>query len=127
MPYLLLLLSSLIASAVDRAPPPGVALPCRVTHVVDGDTLDVDVTIRIRVRLLDCWAPESNEPGGAESMAHLEQIAAGKKAVLFVPWAEHSKDMFSFGRALGRVWVGKIDLSAAQVEAGHATKTKVKP
>jgi len=29
-----------------------------IERVIDGDTLDVTICRRVRVRLLDCWAPE---------------------------------------------------------------------
>jgi len=41
----------------------------RVTHVVDGDTLDVVVKeTRVRVRILEIDAPEHAQPFGLRSM-----------------------------------------------------------
>ncbi|MBK8916449.1 MAG: hypothetical protein IPM64_17930 [Phycisphaerales bacterium] len=125
-----------------RRPPPGPARPplgltkaCRVVRVVDGDTLDVEVRYQLRVRLLDCWAPESRtkdlteKDRGLASKEHLEQLApAGSQAVLFVPGSADGSlgELLTLGRVLGHVWVGPDphSLSERQRKAGHATPRK---
>ena len=103
---------------------PCLTVPCRVVEVYDGDTVTVEVTIRARVRLTDCWAPELHEPGGIASKEYLQRLAEGKRGLLAVPLHERLDKSFSFGRLLGKVQVGGGDCSAAQVAAGHATATK---
>lgn len=115
-----------------QAPPLGVTLPARVVDVYDGDTMVLDVTIRVRVRLEDCWAPEIRgvsqavKDKGEASAAHLREIALDQPAVLFVPitGARTLGDLFSFNRIVGRVYVYDEDLSKAQVDAGHATAVR---
>lgn len=109
---------------------PKLVLPCRVLRVVDGDTLDVVIPIRARVRLLECWAPETHGEEkvlGTFSAVHLNGLAKDKPGVLTVPIKDGNglADLFSFGRLLGYVSVDGQDLSKAQVKAGHATARKL--
>lgn len=65
---------------------PGATFSGRVVYVGDGDGLCVAVGPRqgldwVEVRLADFYAPELQEPGGAEAKAALERIARGKRAV----------------------------------------------
>lgn len=111
---------------------PKLVLPCRVLRVVDGDTVDVVIPIRARVRLLDCWAPEVRGANliekrrGLASADYLHALAHDKPGVLTVPLGDGNglSDLFSFGRILGRVQVDGRDLATEQVRAGHATKNK---
>ena len=109
-------------------PQPGLAARCVVTDVYDGDTVTVELRIPVRVRLLDCWAPELRDPGGAESKAALENIAKGKVGVLWVPLADVHRldDAFTFGRLLAHLRIDGSDkpVSQLQVESGQATTTK---
>jgi len=109
-------------------PSPGLTAKCRVLEVYDGDTLTVELRIPVRVRLLDCWAPELREPGGLESRDHLDDFAALKSGTLWIPWddARRAGDVWSFDRVLGHVWIdGEVrSASQVQIEAGHATLEK---
>lgn len=115
-------------------PPAGITLPVKVVGVVDGDTLEVAVDWRIRVRLLDCWAPELKKGTEAEKKAgfkaklDLAALAVGKPATLFVPTDKASRvgDVFTFDRILGHVWTDgdPQTLSAHQVSARNASTTK---
>ena len=42
-----------------KQPPVGLTTKVRVTNVVDGDTIDVEIVKNIRIRLRDCWWPET--------------------------------------------------------------------
>ncbi|WP_428303893.1 thermonuclease family protein [Lacipirellula sp.] len=118
-------------------PSPGVSLRCQVVGVVDGDTLEVEVIRRVRVRLLDCWAPESRTTDAAEKKAglaakvELSAAAVGKRATLFVPTDAASRvgDVFTFDRVLGHVWVEGLaeSLSEHQVRLKHAATAKGNP
>lgn len=117
-----------------EAPPAGLATPCRIAAIIDGDTIEVEVTARLRVRLLDCWAPETRTTDAAEkkrglaAKTHLEKIAGGKDATLWIPaaGARHLGELTTLGRALGHVWLegDAKNLSERQRAAGHARKTK---
>lgn len=105
---------------------PHLTLPVKVERVIDGDTLEVTLVIKSHVRLLDCWAPESHDPGGPEATASLRELALHQDAMLTVPIkpGKGLSELFTFGRVLGYVNVNGTDLSQAQCAAGHATKEK---
>lgn len=105
---------------------PTLNLPCEVLEVYDGDTATVQVKINVRVRLLDCWAPELRA-GGKASREHLKEIApVGKEGVLQIPLggATRLDDLFTFGRILGDVWIDGESVVEQQIGAGHAWRTK---
>lgn len=123
------------ASPDPPRPPLGLAKQCQVVRVVDGDTLDVEVRYQLRVRLLDCWAPESRTSDAAEkarglaAKAHLEELApAGSQAVVFIPGSSDGSlaELLTLGRVLGHVWINPDphSLSERQRTAGHAARTK---
>lgn len=111
-------------------PPHGWSTQAQVVRVLDGDTLEVEITRRVRVRLLDCWAPETRDPGGPESTANLTRLLADGDVTLLVPMqTEDVSDIWTFGRALGYVWStadADKSVSQLQVEQGHATAEKVR-
>jgi endonuclease YncB( thermonuclease family) len=117
-----------VIAGLAQPPQPGLSLPCKVVEVYDGDTVTVEVTVRARVRLIDCWAPELREPGGKESRDHLANHALHKSGTLYVPTgdAKHAGQVFSFDRLVGRVWIGdeQVDLSQRMVADGKATKDR---
>jgi len=112
--------------APPACPSPQLAVPCRVTHVVDGDTVDVELALTLRVRLLDCWAPELSDLAGLTSKKALQKRVEGQEATLQVPIGDDGvlRDIFSFGRVLGRLWVTGQDVSQLQVKDGHAAAEK---
>lgn len=108
-------------------PPEGWTTACEVVKIIDGDTLDVEVRKVLRVRLIDCWAPEPTAPGGREAGQWLLQLTRGKRATLSIPRESDSlAAAFSFGRVLGHVWMEgeNRSLSELMVAGHHATKTK---
>lgn len=118
-----------IPAASAQRPDPGLALIGHVDEVIDGDTLDVSITYTVRIRLLDCWAPESrgaSRDAGMAAKSHLIRLAADKDCVVQVPMGVDVKRSLTLDRFLGRVWLAgdDTDLSTHQVRAGHATRTK---
>lgn len=112
---------------VPMLPAPMIRVPAFVDEVHDGDTVTVHVEFSMRVRLLDCWAPElkDGEPG-RRSKVNLIKLAAQKPCVVEVPlWDDIGKST-SLGRILGRVTVQghDSDLSTQQVTGGFATRRK---
>jgi endonuclease YncB( thermonuclease family) len=109
-----------------------ISVPCEVVEVYDGDTMTVRVSVDLRVRLLDCWAPELKTKDQAEkvkgiaSMEHLRRLApSGSKAQLTIPLnGDRLDDVLTLGRVLGRVSVDGKDLSEQQVKASHARASK---
>jgi endonuclease YncB( thermonuclease family) len=118
-----LLLTASIATS--QPPEPGIVLPCKVIEVYDGDTVTVEIRLPVRVRMLDCWAPELRDEGGEESRDHLAEFALDKDALLEVRGRGRTLgDAMSFNRVLGRVWIDETDISVYQVEGGHATESR---
>lgn len=117
-------------------PPPGICLPARWVRTIDGDTIVVDLAGRtVHVRLLDCWAAELELTAGRDAKHALDELleetADQPLHVWFPPPRDTSGDgilsvtellrsMTSFGRFLGRVWAGSIDISDWMVAHGHA-------
>lgn len=129
----------MISAAFRDPPEPSWTTKAIVTNVVDGDTIDVEIRRAIRVRLLDCWAPETHMDGrlpeakqaaekkaGLKAKEDLKALALGKPVILQVPTSEDLLKSTTMGRVLGRVWLEGDDesLSEKQVKSGNATKVK---
>lgn len=126
-----------LALAGSDPPPKGISTTGRVVNVVDGDTLDVVIDApRVRIRLLDCWAPESRtrdleeKARGLAAKVRLQELIGDQSVVIFIPTADTLAKSLTLGRVLGRVWLdidgdGKLDdVSAVMVAEGHATADK---
>jgi endonuclease YncB( thermonuclease family) len=107
--------------------------------VIDGDTIEVEVRRVIRVRMLDCWAPESRrdrrvsqaaqtaeKQSGIASRENLRQLCEGKDVVVQIPSGEDVAKAITMGRWLAHVWVegDGESLSEKQVAGGFAETTK---
>lgn len=87
----------------------------RVTHVVDGDTLDVLVSARrLRLRLADIDAPERDQRYGLRSRQSLIALCGGELATIEVTGRDGS------GLALARVACAGRDAGAEQLRLGMA-------
>lgn len=125
--------ASMFAYSLANRPKPAWTTDAYLVEVYDGDTMTLEVRRQIKVRMLDCWAPEIRTRDAAEKAKgfaardHLRSlISPGDHVTLSVPGGEDLGKRFSFGRVLGRVWAdgSDDDLSVQQVAAGHATKAK---
>lgn len=133
---MVLCLSSARSEPVEPAwpsrPAAGMTLPCKVINVVDGDTLDVQVVQLVRVRLLECWAPESRtlnlkeKQRGLASKRNLHAMANAKSATVWIPIGGAFRDSLTLDRVLGHVWIEgqAASLSEMQVAVGHAYRTR---
>lgn len=125
--YALLLFT---AYALGSAPQPGWVTRAKVVEVYDGDTVTVEVRKRIRVRLLNCWAPEIHtkdereKAAGIKARDHLRKVLDQKEVILSVPSREEVGKSFSFDRALGLIYIDDRSASELMVESGHATQSK---
>jgi endonuclease YncB( thermonuclease family) len=87
----------------------------RVVGITDGDTLTVLMDRKqIKVRLAEIDTPESGQPYGSRARQALSDLAFGKSARV----VEQGKDRY--GRTIGRVYVGSVDVNAALVRQGAA-------
>jgi len=110
----------------------GIQFGGKVVDVLDGDTIEIEVKRKVRVRLLDCWAAETRttdpeeKKRGMQAKDFMKELALGNDAVVFVPIEGDARfgQSLSFGRVLGFVEVNGADLSEAMVAAGMATEEK---
>lgn len=88
----------------------------KVIKVIDGDTVDILTPNKqkIRVRLLDIDAPESQQAYGKTSRKYLASLIAGKN--VFVQ--ESNKDIYQ--RTLGTIYLEQININAKMVANGFA-------
>jgi endonuclease YncB( thermonuclease family) len=134
------------------APEPGLIRDGKITRILDGDTLEVEFTTKVRIRLRDCWAAETNRAGqqldGFAAKDALEALirshSTGARCRTFVPFsgARNAGEVTSLGRALGDVWligwpidlkdgnppewIDPLSLAEHQVANGVATQAKPK-
>ena len=123
----------------DFPPAPGWTTQARCLRVVDGDTLEVEVRRVIRVRMLDCWAPESKiDPrvpersqaaeklAGQSAKENLRKLAEGRDVVVQIPSDVDVARAITMGRWLGHVWLegDGESLAEKQVKGGFAEVTK---
>lgn len=96
-----------------------VSTGCRaglVTHVVDGDTLDVD---GVRVRIIGIDTPERGECGFKEAGDDVRELVAGKTVIVFAADQRETHDRY--GRELGTVIVdGGVDIGRTLIAEGYA-------
>lgn len=86
----------------------------RVVGISDGDTFTLltSIKLEVKIRLKDVDAPERNQPYRAKSKKALSDLVYGE-----VVRVEHS-NKGSFGRIVGKVFVGDTDVSAELVRQG---------
>jgi len=109
------------AAAVAIAAPASVATapphlgPCDVTHVTDGDTLNVRCGARKeRVRMLQIDTPEREQPLYDEAGRALEALIAGRRVELELSFEERD----GHGRLLAYVFAGGENLNLAMIRDG---------
>ena len=118
----LLLVIVLALSVLEGDPPVGAqgrgALSGIVTHVADGDTLDITAngqTYTVRLDGID--APEGGQAFGREARVQLRVLAFSKPATATV------LDRDRYGRTVARVIVAGRDLSEEMVRAACRART----
>lgn len=87
----------------------------KVVKVADGDTITVlHDSEQIKIRLAGIDAPEKAQPFGNVSRQSISEIVFGKEVRVI----EQGRDRY--GRTIGRVYQGDIDVSAEQIKQGMA-------
>lgn len=87
----------------------------KVVGVSDGDTITVlNGRLQVKVRLVDIDAPEKAQPFGNRSKQALLNLVRGQD----VHVVEKSKDRY--GRMLGKIYRGNLDVNAEMVRLGMA-------
>jgi endonuclease YncB( thermonuclease family) len=105
--------------AILAAPLLAADLTGRVTAVSDGDTLTLLVPDgasfkQVKVRLGEIDTPERKQPYGTRAQQVLSDLAYNKQARVVV------QDTDKYGRTVGRVYVGGVDVNAERVKRGAA-------
>jgi len=107
---------------------------CKVTRVVDGDTIDVDLDLgfdiiyKCRVRLYGIDTPESRtrdkdeKARGKLAAKFLQDAISNGKHVILQTQLKDSKG--KFGRVLASVVVDKIDINQQMIKNYMAVKYK---
>jgi micrococcal nuclease len=85
-----------------------------VTHIVDGDTFDIETGERVRMIGMD--TPERGKPYYAEATAHLKSLIEDKDVVLKRDVSENDR----YGRLLRHVYVGEQWVNKTMIEDGYA-------
>ena len=88
----------------------------KVVRVSDGDTITIldEAKVENKVRLNRIDAPEKKQAFGEVSRKHLATMVANK--VVKVEWAKKDK----YGRILGEVFVGEVNVNLKMVQDGLA-------
>ena len=99
------------------------------TYVVDGDTIDVEVTHNniseiIRVRLVSINTPEKNQNGYATSKKFMEKICLNKEIGLNI---DDEKQTDTYGRTLALVIIDNKNLNEILVHEGLAEIMYIPP
>jgi micrococcal nuclease len=87
-----------------------------VARVIDGDTLEVEGGLRIRLVLVD--APELDETGGPEATEYLTSLCLGKRALVDEDDDQIGDD--PYGRVLAVTYCGGANANAAMISSGRA-------
>lgn len=91
----------------------------RVVGISDGDTLTLLVPDgtsfkQLKIRLAEIDTPESAQPYGQKAKQALSDLAYNKQARVAV------QDTDRYGRIVGRVYIGNLDVNAELVKSGSA-------
>jgi endonuclease YncB( thermonuclease family) len=124
---------------IQPPPEPSWTTRAKVLRVIDGDTVEVEVRRVVRVRMLDCWSPESKmdsrlpaeqqadeKKAGIASRENLRRLCEGRDVIVQIPAHVEVAKAITLNRWLARVWVegDGESLSEKQVKGGFATKVK---
>ena len=88
----------------------------KVVGITDGDTLTLLTAEKrqLKVRLAEIDTPERNQPYGSRAQQALADLAFNREARVVV--VDHDR----YGRVVGRVHVGNVDVNAELVRQGAA-------
>lgn len=96
-------------------------VPAAVIRIIDGDTvkLNLDLGWHIylvsNVRVFGINSPELSTIEGKEAKAYLEGVLLAGSLVVF-----ESRELDKYGRPLGSIRFGNIDVGALMIERGFA-------
>jgi len=111
---------TLLCGAAAATQPSALRAGGDVTHVVDGDTVHVQLTTgeEERIRLIGIDTPERGVCGSARATAYARSLASGQHVTLVGDPTQARRDRY--GRLLAYVWVDGRDLGFQQLARGLA-------
>lgn len=128
------------------SPPRGISLDATVLRVIDGDTVEVQFVVQHRLRLMDCWAPETRLGRNTSAADKMRGLAAKSYLQALLSECQHKVRVWipgnggdiahltSMSRLVGRMWrvpdlepADPVDVSTLMVQSGHATATRTPP
>ena len=91
-------------------------LEMTVIRVADGDTLEARDSAGAlhRIRLAEIDAPELDQPHGRAARSALDDLVDGQRVTV------EQVDQDRYGRIVGRVRAGDLEVNSTLVERGHA-------
>ena len=107
----------------EKKPPEPTELTGQVSRVVDGDTLWVKVAAEsepVVVRIEGIDAPESCQPGGSDATQALTKLALNRNVTVHIVTRD------DYGRTVGKVLDGTVDVGDRMVRDGHAWSMRFK-
>ncbi|STA73868.1 thermonuclease (Snase-like) [Campylobacter lari] len=114
-PKKILIMFFLIAFAYILNYDGGSYINAKVSHVIDGDTIEAKFEDKkLKIRLFGIDAPESDQAYGKMAMQFLSAIVLNKEVVLSV------KDEDKYGRILAIVYLNDKDINQVMVKNGFA-------
>lgn len=110
-------------------PEPGWTTEAELSRIIDGDTIEVEIKRKVKVRLKDLLVDELKTPDGESAKQYLiRMLKVFDKLTLFIPAnsAERLMDFNSFDRVVGTIWLKNGDnLADKIVESGHGRYIKL--
>lgn len=108
-----------LAGAAATPPELGWVSEGKVINIVDGDTVDVEVRRVFRIRLIDCWAPETRTTDlfekelGLKAKERMTKLVFGQTVRFHIPQtvAGVMQDITTLGRFLGSIWLGSVNIA----------------
>ena len=94
----------------------GLCVERKVTRVIDGDTVEIEGGLRVRLVLVD--APETTDIGGSEATNYLTALCLGQSAVVDEDDWQIGAD--PYGRTLAVIHCAGTNANAAMISSGRA-------
>lgn len=125
------MLAGAAVSAEDIPTEPAYLYRAEVVRVIDGDTVDVDIDLgfyvwirKQRIRLVGIDAPEltgETRQQGLEATEYLKSLIDGESIILRTVKGKDGGDRDdSFGRWLGTIYHGDMDVNVEMIRSKHA-------
>jgi endonuclease YncB( thermonuclease family) len=104
------------------APEPGWITEVDYVRAVDGDTIEVEIRRRFKVRIQDIDIVESNSERGQEATEYVDdKLSKAREIIVKIPTNSplNLMDVNSFERIVGEIYVNGRKLSTMLKRAGY--------